>query len=122
MVDLLTFPIAVVLGFLAGLGVGGGSLLMLWLTMVAQVDHSIARTINLLFFLPSAAIATFFHRKQGTVDFQKSLPAIICGCISAGVFTLIGTHLNTELVKKLFGGLLIMTGIHELLYRPRKAK
>jgi len=122
MVDLLTFPIAVVLGFLAGLGVGGGSLLMLWLTMVAQVDHSIARTINLLFFLPSAAIATFFHRKQGTVDFQKILPAIICGCISAGVFTLIGTHLNTELVKKLFGGLLIMTGIHELLYRPRKAK
>ena len=122
MVDQLSFLIAIVLGFLAGLGVGGGSLLMLWLTMVAQVDHSIARTINLLFFLPSAAIATFFHRKQGTVDFQKILPAIICGCISAGVFTLIGTHLNTELVKKLFGGLLIMTGIHELFYRPRKAK
>ena len=32
MLTLLTLPVSIILGFLAGLGVGGGSLLMLWLT------------------------------------------------------------------------------------------
>jgi len=51
-----SFPVLLaigsVLGFLAGLGVGGGSLLMLWLTLVIGTDHSVARNINLLFFIP----------------------------------------------------------------------
>lgn len=122
MVGLLAFPVAVILGFLAGLGVGGGSLLMLWLTMVVQIDHATARTINLLFFLPSAAIATIFHRKQRSVDFKKILPAIICGCITAAFFTIVGAQFNTIVIQKLFGGLLVITGVRELFYRPRKAK
>ena len=122
MVGLLAFPVAVILGFLAGLGVGGGSLLMLWLTMVVQMDHATARTINLLFFLPSAAIATIFHRKQRSVDFKKILPAIICGCITAAFFTIVGAQFNTIVIQKLFGGLLVITGVRELFYRPRKAK
>ena len=41
----LTFAVIVgaALGFLAGLGVGGGSLLMLWLTLCAVMDSSTAR-------------------------------------------------------------------------------
>ena len=122
MVELLTFPVAVVLGFLAGLGVGGGSLLMLWLTIAAGMDYASARTINLLFFLPSAITSTVFHRKQGSVDFKKILPAIICGCITAALFALISARIDTSLIKKLFGGLLILTGLRELFYRPRKAR
>ena len=122
MVEILTFPVAVVLGFLAGLGVGGGSLLMLWLTMVAELDYATARTINLLFFLPSAAIATFFHRKQGSVDIKKILPAIICGSASAALFAILGKQINVELIRKLFGGLLIITGLRELFYRPRNPR
>ena len=52
-------------GFLSGLGVGGGSLLMLWLTTVIHMDYAVAKTVNLLFFLPTALIATLFHKKQG---------------------------------------------------------
>ena len=122
MVELLTFPVAVVLCFIAGLGVGGGSLLMLWLTIAAGMDYASARTINLLFFLPSAITSTVFHRKQGSVDFKKILPAIICGCITAALFALISARIDTSLIKKLFGGLLILTGLRELFYRPRKAR
>ena len=42
--------VGTVLGFLAGLGVGGGSLLILWLTLIAQTPQEEARNINLLFF------------------------------------------------------------------------
>lgn len=122
MVEYLAFPVAAVLGFLAGLGVGGGSLLMLWLTAVVNMDYSVARTVNLLFFLPSALIATLFHKKQGSVDIRKVLPAIICACIAAAIFSYMGKHIDTSLLKKLFGGILILTGLRELFYRDRKAR
>ncbi len=122
MVEWITLPVAVILGFLAGLGVGGGSLLMLWLTLAVGIGYEQARTINLLFFLPSALIATLFHRKQGSVNLRKILPAIAAGCIAAAFFSYIGTRIDTTLLKKCFGGLLLVTGLRELFYRPRNAK
>ena len=41
--------VGTVLGFLSGLGIGGGSLLILWLTMVLDMEQSAARFVNLLF-------------------------------------------------------------------------
>ena len=122
MVIWITLPVAIVLGFLAGLGVGGGSLLMLWLTFVVGMEYGQARIINLLFFLPSALIATLFHRKQGSVDIKKTLPAVVAGCIFAALFSYVGNKIDTTLLKKCFGGLLLVTGLRELFYRPRKAK
>ena len=122
MLEYLAFPVAVVLGFLAGLGVGGGSLLMLWLTSVMNMDYGIAKTVNLLFFLPTALIATLFHKKQGSVNIRKILPGIICACITAAIFSYLSRQIDTTLLKKLFGGLLIIIGVRELFYRARKPK
>lgn len=121
MLDSLPAAIIVgtVLGFLSGLGIGGGSLLILWLTVVLGMEHSAARGINLLFFLPSAAIACVFRWKQGAVTLRNVLPAAAAGCIAAAVFSLIGTGMDMTLLKKLFGGLLIVTGLRELFYKPR---
>lgn len=110
------------LGFLSGIGVGGGSLLMLWLTLVLGMDHLPARNINLLFFIPSAIIACFFRWKQGKLDLKKILPAILLGCVNAALFSFLGKSIDITVLKKLFGALLLLTGIRELLYRPRKAK
>lgn len=124
MLDSLIIMIAVgcVLGFLSGLGVGGGSLLMLWLTLVLNMEHNVARSINLIFFVPSAIIASLFRWKQGTLDLRKILPAVIGGCISAAIFSVVSQHIDISLIKKLFGTLLLLTGIRELFYRPRKAR
>lgn len=116
----MKLAVGTVLGFLTGLGVGGGSLLILWLTILAGVDQSIARGINLLFFLPSALIACCFRWKQGTLQLRKILPAIIAGCAAAGLFAWLGQNIHAEVLKKLFGVLLLFTGLRELLYRPEK--
>ena len=119
-----SFPIVVlissILGFLAGLGIGGGSLLILWLTFVLNMDPSIARVINLLFFLPSALICGYFRWKEGCIEFKDIFPAILSGFLSAGIFSWISTTIDTELLKKAFGVLLILTGIREVLYNPKK--
>lgn len=119
---IFSITVGAVLGVLAGLGVGGGSLLMLWLTAVLNMDHPEARTINLLFFLPCALIATLFRWRQGAVNIKAVLPAILAGCASAVLGTWLSGHIHLELLKKLFGCLLVITGIRELLYRPRKAR
>lgn len=122
MLDSLPVVVVVgtVLGFLTGLGVGGGSLLIIWLTAVLGMDAATARGINLLFFLPAAVIACIFRWRQGNVDFKKVLPAILAGCIAAGFCSWLAPNLNIELLKKLFGGLLILTGLRELLFQPFK--
>lgn len=109
-----------ILGFLTGLGIGGGSLLILWLTLVMNTDPSTARSINLLFFLPSALIACCFRWKQGSLPFRKLLPAICAGCVSAAVFSLAALRTDPESLKKYFGILLIFTGLRELMYKPKK--
>lgn len=115
----LTLAVAVTLGFLTGLGIGGGSLLILWLTMALGMDQSLARGINLLFFLPSALIACCFRWKQGILRIKKILPAILAGCAAAGLFSWIGLSLDSAMIKKLFGLLLILTGLRELTYKPK---
>lgn len=114
--------VGAVLGFLSGLGIGGGSLLILWLTLVRNVDPSAARGINLLFFIPCALIAGFFRWRQGSIPFRKICPAILSGCAAAFLFSLLGARLDTFLLKKLFGVLLIATGLRELFYRPKRKR
>lgn len=119
-----SFPVSLVvgtlLGFLSGLGIGGGSLLILWLTMVLGMGQETARSINLLFFLPAAAVSCCFRRKQGLLDLKKVIPAIATGCIGAILGTWLGGYLNTQLLKKSFGILLLATGLREILWKPKK--
>lgn len=124
MLDSIPFSIAVgtVLGFLTGLGTGGGSLLVLWLTLVLHMEAAQARLINLMFFVPAALIATFVHWRQGRIPWRKILLPVIAGCVSAAIFTVWSQKMNTESLQKLFGVLLIGIGCKELFYRPRKAK
>ena len=113
----ITLIVGTLLGFLTGLGIGGGSLLILWLTMVLGTDPLIARGINLLFFLPAAIIACIFREKQDSLSIRKILPAIIAGCIAAALFSFLSTKLDTELVKKAFGLVLLAAGSRELIYK-----
>lgn len=113
---------AAALGFLSGLGVGGGSLLILYLTVVLQMEPSGARALNLLFFLPCALIAALFRWRQGAVDLKLLWPAMVSGCAAAFLLSRLSFRLDTELLKKLFGGLLFITGLRELFYKKRKAR
>ena len=118
----ITLIISTIMGFLAGIGVGGGSILILWLTLILGMEYGQARIINLLFFIPSAIIASFFRFKQGNINLPKILPGIICGCVASFLCAKFCGRADSSILKKLFGGLLLLTGIRELLYRPRKAK
>lgn len=111
-----------VLGFLSGLGVGGGSLLMLWLTLIAGVPQAQARVMNLMFFIPCALIASFFRWKQSKPDWWLILWAVAGGLAGALTGNLLHSHLDLELLKKGLGILFLICGVRELFYRERKLR
>lgn len=122
---LASFPIAVfaglVLGFLSGLGVGGGSLLILWLTAALSLEQRVAQGINLLFFLPAALLACLFHLKSKRLPWKTVLPAALAGSVTAALCAFLAGRVETGLLRKLFGALLLFTGLSELFRKPKKS-
>ncbi len=111
-----------VCGVLSGLGIGGGTLLMVWMTSVTGVAQKSAQGINLLYFLPTAACALLFHIKNRLIRPRVVLPAILAGCVTAAGAAALATAMDTGLLRRLFGGFLVLVGLTELFSRQRDRK
>ncbi len=108
-------------GVLSGFGVGGGTLLILYLTFLAGVDQTSAQGINLLYFLPTYAAALVLHWKNGYIPWKRAVfPAALGGCVTAGLAAWAAGWLDTDLLRKLFGGYLLAIGLVEL-FRKKKS-
>ena len=61
---LLPLAVGFATGILSAWGVGGGTLLLLCMTLLLGVDQRTAQTINLLYFLPTAGMGLLSHREK----------------------------------------------------------
>ena len=111
--------VGVIFGFLASLGIGGGTILIIWLTQIVGFEPDISRTINLLFFITAAGSVSMVRLKKKQIPWRTIAPAILAGCLATCIFTFIGHKIDTNIIKKLFGCLLLITGIRELFYRAK---
>jgi len=109
----------VVLGFLSGLGIGGGTILIIWLTQIIGMDSETARMINLLFFIVTAISVSIIRIKRKQIPWRSIWPAILTGCITATIFSLLGEKFGNDILRKIFGVLLLITGFRELFYRAK---
>ncbi len=123
---MLTFLLAIlaglVCGVLSGFGIGGGSLLMVWMTAVLLMEQKAAQGINLLYFLPTAACALIFHAKNRQLCWRAILPAAIAGCAAAIPGALLAAQIEMALLRKLFGGFLIAVGLVEIFCKGLQKK
>lgn len=97
-------------GILSAWGVGGGTLLLLIMTLFLGVDPAAARGINLLYFLPTAALGLLEHRKNGLLDKKVICPAAAWGLPAAALGAYLSVRLDTELLRRPFGVFLLITG------------
>jgi uncharacterized membrane protein YfcA len=107
-------------GFLSGLtasmGLGGGFILIIYLSFWGNISQSAAGGINLLFFLPIALISSMIHWKNGLIE-KKIIPVIcIAGVAGAGVGVMLMGVLDEDMLRKLFAGLLVIVGVKELFH------
>ena len=107
-------------GILSGFGIGGGSLLMVWMTAVLSMNHPTARAINLMYFLPTAIGSLYFHMKNKQIVWRASIPAMIAGVITAGGSAWLSSMMDGDVLRKIFGGFLLLVGLSEWFKKPKK--
>ena len=101
-------------GVLSGFGVGGGTLLLVYMTMFAGLDQHLAQGINLLYFLPAGLMALPAHWKNGYIKKPVLLPAIGAGLVLAALAAWVATTLDVGILRKCFGAFLLVIGAMEL--------
>ena len=101
-------------GILSAWGVGGGTLLLLCMTLFLGVDQQTAQGINLLYFLPTAGMGLLQHHKNGLLDPTLLRTAIPWGLPFALAGAWIATSLGAEMFRKPFGLFLLLAGVMTL--------
>ena len=117
---LIAFLAGTATGILSGFGVGGGTLLLVYMTAFAGLDQRLAQGINLLYFLPAGLTALPSHWKNGWVEKDSLLPAIGAGLVCAAAAAWASSGMETGLLRKCFGVFLIAVGLAQLFHFPRQ--
>ena len=98
-------------GILSAWGIGGGTLLLLVMTLFLGVDQRTAQGVNLLFFLPTAASALVCHWRGGYLDKPTLKSAVPWAVIAALLGAWAATALDVAVLRKPFGIYLLLSGI-----------
>ncbi len=106
-------------GILSSWGIGGGTLLLLMMTLFLDVEPSMAQSINLLYFLPTAAAGLLYHRKHDLLDKTAIRSAALWGIGAAIVGAFLSTVLDTALLRRPFGVYLIVMGLITLFSKQK---
>lgn len=111
---LLAVLIGLLTGILSGFGIGGGSLLMLWLTCVMDISQHQAAGMNLMYFLACAPPALFSHWKNKLIENGAVKLCIISGIPLSILGCYLAAHLDLSIIRRGFGILLLWIGLREL--------
>ena len=106
-------------GVISAWGVGGGTLLLLVMTLFLGVEQRTAQGINLLFFLPTAASALLCHWRSGYLDKPTLRAAVPPAVLAAAAGAWLATALDVELLRRPFGVYLLLSGVSLLLPKQK---
>ena len=101
-------------GIAASMGLGGGMILIVFLTVFAGVEQITAQGINLIFFIPIAVLSLIFHSRNKLIDWKKIIPTIIIGIFGAVIGTYLAEFIGSPLLSKIFAVFLVIVGVKEL--------
>ena len=106
--------IGLVSGIVSGTGMGGGTVLILLLTLIIGTDQHIAQATNLIFFIPTSIAAIIANWKYKLIDKKIALWVSISGTIGAVAGAIISSKTDVGSLKKYFGIFLAMIAIFEI--------
>ena len=102
------------------MGIGGGTLLIPSLIFFTSLSQQQAQGINLIVFIPTAIVALITHFYNKNIKFKVALPIIITGLIGAFIGSSLAVFLSGTLLRRLFGGFLLIMGMYEFFSKVDK--
>ena len=98
----------VLFGTIGGMGMGGGIILIPTLTLLLDTPQHTAQAMNLAAFLPMSIFALITHIRHKRVDIRIALIMAAFGAAGAVFGALAANILDAAVLKKCFGGFLIL--------------
>lgn len=116
---LSTIVSAFVSGILASMGLGGGTVLVVYLTYFRHMAQLRAQGINLVCFIPVAIFSVIMYSRQKLIQKKVILPLIIYGIVGAIAGYLLLGLIPDGILGKLFGAFLILLSLKELFVKGK---
>ncbi len=114
--------IGLVSGIVSGTGMGGGTILIFFLTFVMGMEQRVAQATNLIFFIPTSIIAVIVNLKNKNLDIKTGIIISIFGILGAIVGANLAIHMNVNILRKSFGFFLALIAINEIYSIAKKYK
>ncbi len=111
---MLEFFTGIISGMVSGIGMGGGAILILVLSVFMGIDQHIAQATNLVFFIPTSISAIITTIKEKLINWKIGLPVAISGVVGAIIGAKISVKLDVKYLKRYFGIFLILITIYEI--------
>ncbi len=108
-------------GIISGMGIGGGAILIPALIMAENLSQQTAQGINLTYFIPTALISLIVHLKNKSIKVKTAIVLGVAGLPGAVIGSLFAGGLRDGILRKMFGGFLLIVGIYEI-YKGFKAR
>ena len=107
-------------GILGSMGLGGGAVLIIYLSLFTKTEQLTAQGINLLFFIPIAILTTIIYAVKKKIKWKTDFKIILWGLLGATTGLTLTSFLGGELTGKIFGGMLVFLGAKEIFTKNRK--
>lgn len=107
-------------GIISGMGIGGGTILIPALLFLTDISQQQAQGVNLIYFIPTAVTALITHQKKGSLDWKTAKPLAALGLAGAAAGAFLAVSLQSELLRKIFGGFLFLMGLSEIFKKDKK--
>lgn len=106
-------------GIIGGMGLGGGAVLIIYLTVFKNTEQLRAQGINLLFFIPIALVAVIIYAFKKQIKWRTTLPLAAGGILGAVGGFYLTNFIGGNFTAKLFGGFLILLGLKEIFLKNK---
>ena len=111
---MLEFFTGVISGTVSGTGMGGGTILILFLSIFLGFNQHIAQATNLVFFIPTSIAAIIVNIKEKNINWKIAIWITISGIIGAVIGSIISGKMQVDKLRKYFGFFLAIIAIHEI--------
>ena len=107
---MVDFIVGLCTALLAGLGVGGGGLLVIYLVLIKNYEQLMGQGINLIFFVFSSLSAMIIHIKKRKIPYILVLVIALFGTVGALMGCVLAKEIDSTVIRMIFGFLLIISG------------
>lgn len=111
---MLGFFTGIISGAFSGIGMGGGAILILILSVFMGIDQHVAQATNLVFFIPTSIAAIITTAKEKLIDWKIGIPVAISGIISSIYGAKLSVNLEVKTLRRYFGFFLMIITIYEI--------